>query len=78
MSSRPAQEATMLSVFSPELRDNADQLESRRGVPVALEMLREHVITPLDFLELCQEAASATGSAPGSASDPVPPRSQVA
>jgi hypothetical protein len=39
----------MLSVFVPNL---ADDLESRWGIRVALEMLREQLITPLDFLGL--------------------------
>jgi hypothetical protein len=67
----------MLSVLSPDLEADADQLESRWGIRVALEMLREQVITPLDFLELCAEAARATGPASDHASNPAP-RSQVA
>ena len=50
----------MLSVFIPDIEEDADDLESRWGIRVALEMLREQVITPLDFLELCEEAAGAT------------------
>jgi hypothetical protein len=45
----------VLNVFVPDV---ADHLESRWGIRVALEMLREQVITPLDFLELCEEAAA--------------------
>jgi len=54
----------MLSVFSPDSEVDADQLECHWGVPVALEMLEEHLISPLDFLELCEETASATAPAP--------------
>jgi hypothetical protein len=65
----------MLSVFVPNL---ADDLESRWGIRVALEMLREQLITPLDFLELCEEAASATVPACDRVSNPAPKRSLAA
>jgi hypothetical protein len=41
----------VLNVFVPDV---ADHLESRWGIRVALEMLREQVITPLDLLELAR------------------------
>jgi len=65
----------MLTVFSPDLEKDADQLEERWGVPVALEMLHEHLITALDFFELCEEVAdaSATTAALEGGSDPAPP-----
>ena len=47
----------MLSVFSQYVEDDADELERSWGIPIAIEMLRERVITARDFLELCQEAA---------------------
>ena len=68
----------MLSVFIPDLEEDADDLESRWGIRVALEMLRERVITPLDFLEPCEEAASATVPACDRGSDPAPKPSRVA
>jgi len=49
----------MLAVFSPELDEDAQLLEGRWGIPVALEMLNERLITVLDFFELCEEAADA-------------------
>jgi hypothetical protein len=53
----------LAAVISPDIEDDADKLECRWGVPVALEMLHEHVITVLDFFQLCEEAANATSSA---------------
>jgi hypothetical protein len=67
----------MLSVLIPDREDDADQLESRWGIRVALEMLREQVITPLDFLQLCEEAASATGPPCERAANPARHPSQV-
>ena len=49
----------MLSVMSPDLDEDAQQLEGRWGIAVALEMLNERLITVLDFFELCEEAADA-------------------
>jgi hypothetical protein len=54
----------MLTVLSPDLEDDADQLEGRWGIPVALEMLHERLITALDFFKLCQEAAHARATTP--------------
>jgi len=54
----------MPTVLSPDLEEDADQLEGRWGIPVAMEMLRERVITPLDFIELCEEAAQVVAIAP--------------
>jgi len=53
----------LTEVISPDIEDDADELEGHWGVTVALEMLREHVITVLDFFQLCEEAANATSSA---------------
>jgi hypothetical protein len=53
----------LAAVISPDIEDDADKLECRWGVAVALEMLHEHVITVLDFFQLCEEAANATSSA---------------
>lgn len=50
----------MLTVLNSDLNDDADQLEGRWGIPVALEMLHERLITVLDFLELCEEATDAS------------------
>jgi hypothetical protein len=52
----------MLSVFTPDSASeaDADHLERCWGVPIALEMLHERLISTMDFFELCQEAASAT------------------
>jgi len=65
----------MLAVISSDIEEDADRLEARWGIPVALEMLHEHVITVLDFFELCGEAANATGrSGPAStAASPLRP-----
>jgi len=65
----------MLTVLSPDLEEDADRLEGRWGIPVALEMLQEHLITALDFFELCEEAthASATTSVLHCGSDPAHP-----
>jgi hypothetical protein len=38
---------------------DAEQLEHTWGVKAALEMLSDDLITPCDFLWLCQEAAQA-------------------
>ena len=46
----------MLTAVSPDLLDDADQLEAAWGIPVAMEMLRERLITPMDFFELCEES----------------------
>jgi hypothetical protein len=54
----------MLTTLSPEMVDDADQLEGQWGIPVALQLLNEHVITALDFLELCEEAANAGPTVP--------------
>ena len=68
----------MQSVFNPDLVDDADHLESRWGVPIALEMLHERLISPMDFFELCQEAASATGRDLDRDPDAVPASSRAA
>jgi len=68
----------MQIAFSPDLTDDADQLERRWGVPIALEMLHERVISPIDFFELCQEAAAAACRVLGRTSDVVPPSSRAA
>ena len=39
--------------------DDAEQLEHRWGVRVAIEMLEEGLISRADFLWLCEEAADA-------------------
>jgi hypothetical protein len=39
--------------------DDAEQLEQRWGIAVALEMLEDGLITPAEFLWLCEEAAVA-------------------
>jgi hypothetical protein len=44
---------------STELAQDATELESAWGIRVAVEMLREQVVSPQDFLKLCQEAAEA-------------------
>ena len=49
----------MVTVLSPDLEVDAEELETHWGIRVALEMLREHVITVLDFFELCEEVATA-------------------
>jgi len=54
----------MLTVLSPELDEDADRLEGRWGIPVALEMLQENLITALDFFELCEEATHASATTP--------------
>jgi len=46
----------MLTAVTPDLLDDADRLEAAWGIPVAMEMLIEHLITPLDFFELCEES----------------------
>jgi len=38
--------------------DDAEQLASCWGTAVAIEMLREGAISPVDFFGLCAEAAS--------------------
>jgi hypothetical protein len=68
----------MQSVFSPDLPGDADNLERRWGVPIALEMLHERLITPIDFLELCHEAAAASCRVLDRTSDSVPPSSRAA
>jgi hypothetical protein len=52
----------MQSVFTPDSasESDADHLERCWGVPIALEMLHERLISTMDFFELCQEAAHAT------------------
>jgi hypothetical protein len=40
-------------------KDDAEQLEHSWGVKVALEMLSDELITAMDFLWLCEEAAHA-------------------
>ena len=67
----------MLSVLIPDLEDNADQLKSRWGIRAALDMLREQVITPLDFLQLCEEAAARPDRLVTHASNPAQHPSQV-
>ena len=49
----------MLTALSPDLRDDANWLEGDWGIPVAMEMLSEHLITPMDFFELCEESVEA-------------------
>ena len=39
--------------------DDAERLEQRWGISVALDMLHDGVITPNEFLWLCEEAAEA-------------------
>ena len=39
--------------------DDAEQLEHRWGVEVAVEMLHEGLLSPTQFLWLCAEAANA-------------------
>ena len=39
--------------------DDAERLEQRWGISVALEMLRDRLITPAEFLWLCEETAEA-------------------
>jgi hypothetical protein len=39
--------------------DDAERLEQRWGISVALEMLHDGLITPAEFLWLCEEAAEA-------------------
>jgi hypothetical protein len=39
--------------------DDAERLEQRWGISVALDMLDDGVITPTEFLWLCEEAAEA-------------------
>jgi hypothetical protein len=70
--------AIMQSVFSPDLPDDADQLQGCWGVPIALEMFHERLISPIDFFELCQEAAGAACRVLGRKSDVVPPSSRAA
>ena len=57
----------MPTVLSPELEDDAEQLEGRWGIPVALEMLHERGISAREFFLLCQEADHAKASGPGPA-----------
>jgi hypothetical protein len=68
----------MQSDFSPDRVDDADPLERRWGVPVALEMLQERLISAMDFFELCQEAACAACRVPDRNSGSVPPSSRAA
>jgi hypothetical protein len=49
----------MTTLLSPVLENDADQLEGTWGIPIALEMLQERIITPLDFVELCEETVRA-------------------
>ncbi len=39
--------------------DDAERLEQRWGISVALDMLHDSVITPAEFLWHCEEAAEA-------------------
>ena len=39
--------------------DDAERLEQSWGISVALDMLHDRVITPTEFLWLCEEAAEA-------------------
>jgi hypothetical protein len=39
--------------------DDAERLEQRWGISVALEMLHDGLITSAEFLWLCEEAAEA-------------------
>ena len=39
--------------------DDAERLEQRWGISVALDMLHDHLITPVEFLWLCEETAEA-------------------
>ena len=39
--------------------DDAERLEQRWGISVALEMLHDGLITPAEFLWLCEETAEA-------------------
>ena len=39
--------------------DDAERLEQRWGISVALDMLHDGLITPAEFLWLCEEAAEA-------------------
>jgi hypothetical protein len=49
----------MLTASIQVPNDDAEQLEHGWGVKVALEMLNDNLITPRDFLCLCEEAAQA-------------------
>jgi hypothetical protein len=39
--------------------NDAERLEQRWGIGVALEMLEDGLVTPAEFLWLCEEAAEA-------------------
>jgi len=39
--------------------DDAERLEQRWGISVALEMLHDRLITPAEFVWLCEETAEA-------------------
>ena len=39
--------------------DDAERLEQRWGISVALDMLHDGVISPAEFLWLCEETAEA-------------------
>lgn len=54
----------MTILLSPILENDAGQLEGRWGIPIALEMLQERIITPLDFVELCEETVQAIPTTP--------------
>jgi len=55
---------------SPDVpTDDAERLEHQWGVTTALDMLLDHEITALEFIELCEESADApeVAVAPGPA-----------
>jgi hypothetical protein len=46
--------------LTQELIEDADHLEREWGVRVALEMLHDGLLSPTDFLWLCEESADAS------------------
>ena len=58
--------------------DDAERLEHRWGVQVAIEMLQEGLLSTADFLWLCEEAADApVAERPDDERSPGVPRAAV-
>jgi hypothetical protein len=52
-------ETTMLLDLAHLPEDDAERLEQRWGIAIALDMLHDGMISPTEFLWLCEEAAEA-------------------
>ncbi|HZQ58786.1 MAG TPA: hypothetical protein VFA84_12145 [Acidimicrobiales bacterium] len=50
---------TMTTELSHLPPDDAERLEQRWGISIALDMLHDGLITPTEFLWLCEETAEA-------------------